>query len=561
MIRPRVPLGFLGFGLLLLCSLETALRVLEPLGLAQFSSEGGVYPDHPERYVKIAVVGESPAAGFAATRPFADIVSKELESAYPGKRFFLKNYASLGLSFHGCESELTMRLIERYDYILIYSGLSEFRLHLAEAGLTATVGGSPEDRCEQLDDNTLGNRIASHFRTVPFLHWLRHWRYENLIAHPSADFVLGPSIPGLTELHAPIFSASIRDRMAADFAADMRAIAALAQRRGKHVLASAVILNEPWRPFFSSHRAGLSDADRHEFDEKLKKGAASLAAGHDAAAVRYLMQACAIDPEVSILDNLMGRALWDLGDRREARRHFVSSIIEDGLPFRYSALLNGEIKAADSSANPYFRYIDANADLDPLLARGYAYDELFSDMEHPNLTGHEFLAREFLCAIAQSMPVAPRPEEACADWRSADLRFLSDRERMRLGVTDQEQADVDMTNAVWHYREAGLSAYPADFLVVADQHLERFRQHSTKSDENRVRWMLGKALVRARQGDATVETARLLNDAMSLSPEYVERQLESDAGDGRTIRELLAEAGVKLDADNRVFEAASPPPS
>ncbi len=51
------------------------------------------YPDNPGEYVKVAIFGESAAAGWGAERNFSDIIDYELKKNCPKLKFYVRNYA------------------------------------------------------------------------------------------------------------------------------------------------------------------------------------------------------------------------------------------------------------------------------------------------------------------------------------------------------------------------------------------------------------------------------------------------------------------------------------
>src|SRR5205823_3145830 len=103
------------------------------------------YPSRPERFLKIAIFGESSAAGFHSERSFGEIVKREL-ALTPGDRpVYVKNYARPGLVFHRDEAEMVKRLIDRYDVFLIYAGNSEAWNPIYERGRLDVYGLTQPD--------------------------------------------------------------------------------------------------------------------------------------------------------------------------------------------------------------------------------------------------------------------------------------------------------------------------------------------------------------------------------------------------------------------------------
>src|SRR5262249_57091597 len=126
--------AFFLFGLGLLVGAEALLRALEAAGALAPLPAAEAYPLLPDRYVKIAVIGESPVAGYGTERAFPEILAARLREEYPGRRFYVKNFGSWGTPFHPYGLEAARKALSRYDIVLVYCGLTEYARFVGESG-------------------------------------------------------------------------------------------------------------------------------------------------------------------------------------------------------------------------------------------------------------------------------------------------------------------------------------------------------------------------------------------------------------------------------------------
>ncbi len=550
-MRPHSwPLAFVAAGVLMLSAVEVGLRVLERTGLVAAPRAAESYPANPKRYIKIAVFGESPVAGFGTTRTFVDILRHELRNRHPNKLFFIKNYGINGGPFHGYQAPLIKRLLGHYDYILIYSGMNEHAPYIDDQGrfrLAAQKKNYDFGLSFTMDEWHEALITKSHVYAR-----LRKWRYKNL-APPQPLFIVNRQQIIPAEIQPPLVPALIEERMINDFGADINAVASLAQKSGKYILAAGAILDDTWRPFVSTQRPGLSVPQRDRFRALLAQGTARLVQGDYRKALAILRRASSIDPDVAILNYRIGQAHWANGEHDAAHVFFIKSIVQDGLPLRYAARLNLLTKAA-ATRGGYFRYLDTTPGLNSLVDRGFGYRKFFSDMEHPNLMGHAFLAQNFLCALEELPPLGPAQRHDCLDWRTADPQALAMRYHRELGVTKDEESEVAWAEAAWHYRMRSLSAYPQDFLAMAEARLQDYRAAASAKPESEVKFLFGEALIEAARNRSSRRVVGLLNEALHVQPEYVVSQWITDMGNGETTGHLLESLGITYNITTRSFQ-------
>lgn len=564
MKRFRRPLAFLALPLMLLPALEAALwtagRAAERVPgetasrvVRKFSPLDS-YPRRPEDYVKVAIFGESAAAGYGALRGFDIILKHELESRYPDRKFYFKNFAEAGYPFHGFEAEFLKREIGRYDLILVYAGLAESMRYADESGLFR----SPEEKHRRglkAPSWADGPRRFLARKSLVYSFYTRLSGLLNaLLGKPGALVHCNRFQIAREEIQAPIFPEREKERFVADYARDMRDVAELASRLRKHVIVAGIIIKESSPPHFSMATPGLDEESGLRMRALLARGSKLLEKGRPAQALRPLLEARGLDGRVAIVNHRIGRAYWALGRRAQARRFFLEGNEDDGLPFRYVRRLNAAAAAQDGKG--YFHYIDTVRDMGRLIERGYEYEELFNDMEHPGLLGHAFLAREFLCLLPGLPPADAASGPACLDWERADLRKLGERYRRDLLVSPQEEAGTALMMAQWHFSNSSMTAYPEELLAEADVHLDEYRRKIADEPSARSADLLLQAWISAARGASPGKSMDLLNQALELTPAYVRSQWLADSGNGKTMQEMFRGWGIVYDAAGSRFAGA-----
>lgn len=558
----RRAIVFATLPLLLLPAFETALWLAD---VAARGSKGETarkvsrklapldpYPERPEEYLKIAVFGESAAAGYGGLRGFDALLRRELETRYPGQKLLVKNFAAPGHPFHGFQVELLKAEMDRYDVLLVYSGLAESMRYADEAGLFRPAAEKSARGLKPFGwKERLRRFLERESRAYSFYSRLRGLR-DAFLGAPAPLVHCNRFQVDREELQAALFPSEEKDRFVADYARDMKEVAALAARKRKHVLVAGVIVMETSMPHFSVLAPGTTPEQVESLRTLLSQGTALINAGRHAQALEPLSRAIALDPGVAIVDYRLGQAYWSLGRRAQARRHFKLSAENDGLPFRHVGRLNAAAAMAEAAGAGWFRYIDTDPGLGALVDRDYRYDELFNDMEHPRLAGHAFLAQEFLCRLP-GLPHAP----PCADWRVFDLRALTERYRRELKVSTEEEAGVAMMMAQWHFTNASMTAYPEERLAAAEAHLDEHRRKAGDAPAARASALLLQAWIDGARGEGPRRPAALLNEALALEPAFVRAQWLADSGNGRSMEEMFRDYGVSFEAVGRRFTSRS----
>jgi len=548
------------------------------LALAQRVTGGSIfatlasdYPADAGGYVKIAVVGGSAAQGYNAERNFTDVLRHELSLRYPGRRFYVRNYARAGYPFHRYEAEVLKAVIDRYDVFLIYEGNNEAWNYLDDTGYfrtprykhrrTLQVPGQAEHDLKP----ALRRFLESHSRLVlvserllqrygaPWLDELVAWvdggerarfyRYRRFHEFEPAGVVPDEELVRIRE----------------NFQRDLEEIAKLAERREKLVIVASVPTNENYKPFFSVRRVGLAADRRARFETLHREGAAAYARGDFGAAVAFLQQATAIESGVAITDYLLGMAYLRLLRAAEGRGHLQRSIDEDGFPIRSLSSFRVIAQATARTWNSV-RYVDIVGTFHRLLDTGLQYDDLFADLHHPSFMGHVVIAHDFLCAMARARRLDIDPLTApCGALDAERVRSLTSRYRRLLGISARDESAAARLNARWHLSMAGITAYPEEYLRIAEAETVRYHAASRKTAEERMETLLFLALVEARRKNPTVAVA-LANAAVALAPRSIGRFLQRQLATGELLLEVLNHGGVQFSKREVRFTLIQPRP-
>jgi len=200
----------------------------------------------------------------------------------------------------------------------------------------------------------------------------------------------------------------------ANFAANLRDLAAVAHRAGAHVLISTVATNlKDCAPFASFHRANLRPDELRSWDELVQRGAALESAGSQAEALKLYLAAAEIDPQYAELQFRIARSLWALGDFAGAKERFVRAQDLYTLRFRADSKINEVIRSL--AGDPNVSVVDAAAVFASESPHGVPGDELFYEHLHPNPRGNYLLASAMFRQLAGMLPPELRSGAVSAD--------------------------------------------------------------------------------------------------------------------------------------------------
>jgi hypothetical protein len=427
--------------LLLALVLEALLRIAEAvLGLgaapelpcarplAAGEATSGAATGSSPRAIRVAVFGESSAAGFSAPLSFAAVVEQGLRRAFPETCVFVRNYAQEGARFHGDQAELAKAVLPSFDVLLIYAGNNEvlnavfaqgnldvFGLPNVPDARPATADGIARALAELHDQPPIATRLGGGSRLVALARRGVDGAIDvasRLRARVAPQAAPGEAFHG----SAPPASAPAKavpqaeiDHIPGDYGADLAAIGALAARLDKTLVVSTVFTYDTWPPWFSKRRDDLSDAERRAFDAALERGHDDLAGGRPEAAAAALDEALRLDPRHARANQLRGLAEIGAGRPAAAWPYLETARDEDGFPIRTLSGVNRRIRDAAGSAPGHVVVADPEQSIRTLVARGARFDDVMNDPQHPGLVGQVAIGRAMLCALS-ALPRYDRPE-------------------------------------------------------------------------------------------------------------------------------------------------------
>jgi len=237
------------------------------------------------RSIRIAVVGESSAAGFSAPMSFAAVVEEGLRHAFPERCVFVRNYAQEGARFHADQAELAKAVLPYFDLLLIYAGNNEVLNAVFAQGNLDVFGleaipdqraASPLTIAHALDELTQTEPAAARLQATSHLLTFAREAVDRLIllshrvagrfaAAPDKDKPFHGSAPPATAAKKSVPQEAI-DRIADDYAADVAELRAMASRLDKIIVLSTVFTFDTWPPMFSRRGEHLTESQRSAFE-------------------------------------------------------------------------------------------------------------------------------------------------------------------------------------------------------------------------------------------------------------------------------------------------------
>ena len=488
---------------------------------------------------RIAVFGGSAAAGCNAERSFSEILGADLRRHYPHLDFYIANFAMNSVPFHRCQAEILEAVFARYDVFLIYTGNNEGTIFHNDAGLW--TGGTrpdnrfPEEQTERiLELEARAERFFSLDTVIDFLErrsrlFALATRFPQWVAPQQgrpAGRKLSPLVRPQEFVDQPIIPHDEMDRIEERFAADMEAIADMADALGKPVLYSSVPTNESFKPFFSTFSAQTTPDQRQAIKTLVAEARAS---SEPALALEAYRKAEAIDGHVAIVNHEAGRCLEALGRIGEARSYFRRSIDWEAFYFRAPARLHDRARAV-ADRHRHFHFIDGIETAHRALDDGLAWCDLIRDVNHPTMLGHAVLARSFFARLLEEgvlerfgVTANPHPPDL------EPVREALPAYEKVLGVDDRLRSESRFAVARWLIGLSECTAYPQDFLDAAEPCLETSFEFSAGGAVDGARFKLFTALVNLKRGDRR-RACDLANEALATHRRFV---ISTMTGKGR----------------------------
>lgn len=197
----------------------------------------------------------------------------------------------------------------------------------------------------------------------------------------------------------------------AHFELNLRRIATIADGENVPLIFVSPVSNLQWAPFKSEHRAGITPAERQQFETLLHE-ASELYARDLASALDRLEQATAIDDQHAGVYYELGMCLFTLGRHAEARAALLKAKELDVCPLRMLEPMKQTI--ADVAAETGTPLVDANALIAKSSHSGFPDLQWMVDHVHPTIEGHQLIADEIAAKMAELHIAAP-----AAGWETA----------------------------------------------------------------------------------------------------------------------------------------------
>ena len=316
-----------------------------------------------------------------------------------------------GISYASYRVAMLMEELISYDpdLFIIYSGQNEFLERRTYEDLIETPAPL----------RGLG-ALASHTRTYSALRRLVDWlktagdrppRRLNRLAG-EVDTLLNRSIGP----DAYSRDDERRRQVLAHFRYSLSRMVDIARSAGAGVILVTPASNlRHCSPFKSQHRAGLSAADREEWQTLFGRARQAQEAGRPDAALAALEAAARIDDRYAHLHYWRGRVLDSRGRHEEARAAYQRALEEDVCPLRAFSQMRGIV--AEVAAERGVARVDFAALVQNMAEHGIPGEDLFLDHVHPRIEVHRALAVALAASLAEQGVLEPGPE-----WREAASR-------------------------------------------------------------------------------------------------------------------------------------------
>ena len=508
------------------------------------------YPKSPDEYVKIAIFGGSAAAGTYSPRGLHDILEYELKKRYPDKRFYVKNYASHGEPFHHHQAEYAKRLVNKYDFLLIYCGNNEAENWYDDSGYWRKpqfkdakdlVFAPPPDAPSSAALSKTRTWLTRHSRIFSVASGVKD-RFQPPVTKNRnrnyAEYEREPSLP-LKEL----------DAIVTNFETDIREICDLARRHGKQVLLSTAATFETWPPSYSTFAPGISESEKQSWNLHQAEGLRQFELFNYQDAIIAFESAADIDSTVAILNYRLGMSYLRLGESTKGRDYLRKAIDGEGHYFRTHTSLHSAAKKL-AGATEQLHYVDV-VDAFHQAVEGEIQDEdLFVDVCHPSFLGYVIMAHTFLDRLMQLNPFVTQTvvSNVVTDvvWKSLAAQRYRD-----LNVLPDEDKVAIASNILYCFDLMHYCAYPERCIEQIEKHLARIDSFGQEDPMAKTFNAVCRARLAIRELD--VETGMdEINNALQTSPEYLNKILDLKAWD-HYIEDEFIEVGIEYSREKNLF--------
>jgi len=401
---------------------------------------------------RIFVLGESAAMGDPEPAfGFSRVLEVLLREEYPGVDFEVANTAMTAINSHAIREIARECARRRGDLWIVYMGNNEVvGPYGAGTVFTRQAPGLALARASiALKATRLGQLVSAFGQGGS-----RALEWEGMEMFLRQQVRAGD--PGMSAVYR-------------NFEKNLEGILDYGRASGARVVLSTVVANlKDCPPFASTHRPGLPEASRAEWERLWEAGQSRAAEGKPAEALAQFAAAARLDGDHAELQYRIAQCRLALGQAAEAREAFRRALDLDTLRFRVDSRLN-EIVTKTARARNDVAFVDAAGVFAQHSPDGLAGDELLLEHVHLNFDGNVLLGRTMLEAMRPLLPErvrAARREKpplssaeiarrlAFTDWNRLNL---AEEVRKRLRQPPfTHQADHDKRDRRWSATVAGL---------------------------------------------------------------------------------------------------------
>jgi tetratricopeptide (TPR) repeat protein len=375
-----------------------------PAGMVQTPRLYSIPAKKPPGTFRIFILGESAAMGDPdPAYGFSRYLEVMLRERFPSMKFEVVNTGSVAINSHVLLPIAKGLADQRPDLFIIYSGNNEAVGPYGPGTVLTSSGMSiPVVRSSILFRSSRIGQLVTKLGTQK-----QEWR--------GMEMFLDKQVRA---------SSPLMEHAYANFERNLRDTITIGRDAGARVIVATVATNlKDCAPFASLHREGLGQDDLRSWSALVQQGNGLEAAHSYADALKLYVLAAKIDDDYAELEFRIARSLWDLGDYKSAKEHFLRARDLDTLRFRADSKIN-DINRTVASSFSGVGLVDADA----LLAGSSPDGIIGSDLvyEHVHLTpqANYLVARAMFLQIANSLP--------SEGGRSAESDVPSEAESERL---------------------------------------------------------------------------------------------------------------------------------
>jgi len=355
-----------------------------PAGMVQVPRLYSIPANKPPQTYRIFVLGESAAMGDPdSAYGFSRYLEVMLRECFPAMKFEVVNTGSVGINSHVVLPIAQGLAEQRPDLFIIYSGNNEVVGPYGPGTVFTSSGMSiPVVRSSIFFRSTRIGQLITELGTQK-----KEWR--------GMEMFLDKQVPASSPLMPYVY---------VNYERNMRDTIAAGRKAGARVIVATVATNlKDCAPFASLHREGLKEEELRSWSALVAQANDLESANSHSEALKLYLLAAQIDDDYAELEFRIARCLWNLGDYKAAREHFLHARDLDTLRFRADSRIN-EINRSVVSSLTGVSLVDvdallANASPDGIIGSDFVY-------EHVHLTpeGNYLVARAMFLQIANSFP-------------------------------------------------------------------------------------------------------------------------------------------------------------